>query len=325
MMKNRPRVPDVAETTGMKKSRQPVSDIVELSRWKLSLAVSFSAVTGYLLFSGAESVGGTAAVFHLSGTAVAAGAFLSAVGAFLSAAGVFLLSAGASALNQYTERKSDTLMERTAGRPLPSGRMAPPAALAAAALLLAAGSILLAVCGTVPLLLGATSIILYNVIYTGLKKKTTLAIIPGALVGAVPPLIGYTAAGGAMTDMTIILFALFIFLWQMPHFWLLLLRYGEEYEKAGIKTFHRILSDSTIVRLVMAWITGSSILLWILAAIYMPFSHIAAIMLLVLNVIFILAFARIIGAGLEGPRSRYAFVAFNSFTAIVMLILIFFA
>lgn len=325
MMKNRPRVPDVAETTGMKKSRQPVSDIVELSRWKLSLAVSFSAVTGYLLFSGAESVGGTAAVFHLSGTTVAAGAFLSAVGAFLSAAGVFLLSAGASALNQYTERKSDTLMERTAGRPLPSGRMAPPAALAAAAMLLAAGSILLAVCGTVPLLLGATSIILYNVIYTGLKKKTTLAIIPGALVGAVPPLIGYTAAGGAMTDMTIILFALFMFLWQMPHFWLLLLRYGEEYEKAGIKTFHRILSDSTIVRLVMAWITGSSILLWILAAIYMPFSHIAAIMLLVLNVIFILAFARIIGAGLEGPRSRYAFVAFNSFTAIVMLILIFFA
>ncbi|TNF39523.1 MAG: protoheme IX farnesyltransferase, partial [Bacteroidetes bacterium] len=294
----------------MKIRRQPVSDVVELSRWKLSLAVSFSAVTGYLLFSGAESVGGTAAVFHLSGTTVAAGAFL-------SAAGVFLLSAGASALNQYTERKSDALMERTAGRPLPSGRMAPPAALAAAALLLAAGSILLAVCGTVPLLLGATSIILYNVIYTGLKKKTTLAIIPGALVGAVPPLIGYTAAGGAMTDMTIILFALFMFLWQMPHFWLLLLRYGEEYEKAGIKTFHRILSDSTIVRLVMAWITGSSILLWILAAIYMPFSHIAAIMLLVLNVIFILAFARIIGAGLEGPRSRYAFVAFNSFTAIV--------
>jgi protoheme IX farnesyltransferase len=171
----------------------------------------------------------------------------------------------------------------------------------------------------------ATSKILYNVIYTGLKKKTTLAIIPGALVGAVPPLIGYTAAGGAMTDMAIILFALFMFLWQMPHFWLLLLRYGEEYEKAGIKTFHRILSDSTIVRLVMAWITGSSILLWILAAIYMPFSHIAAIMLLVLNVFFILAFARIIGAGLEGPRSRYAFVAFNSFTAIVMLILIFFA
>lgn len=316
----------------MKIRRQPVSDIVELSRWKLSLAVSFSAVTGYLLFSGAESVGGTASVFHLSGATVAAGAFLSAagaflsaVGAFLSAAGVFLLSAGASALNQYTERKSDALMERTAGRPLPSGRMAPPAALAAAALLLAAGSILLAVCGTVPLLLGATSIILYNVIYTGLKKKTTLAIIPGALVGAVPPLIGYTAAGGAMTDMAIILFALFMFLWQMPHFWLLLLRYGEEYEKAGIKTFHRILSDSTIVRLVMAWITGSSILLWILAAIYMPFSHIAAIMLLVLNVIFILAFARIIGAGLEGPRSRYAFVAFNSFTAIVMLILIFFA
>lgn len=319
-----------------------INDIAELSRWKLSLAVSFSAVTGYLLFTGTGSGEGglsgftssvVAAVTPAGGFAGLAGvagfskvaALIGVAGVAIAAAGVFLLSAGASALNQYTERKSDALMERTAGRPLPSGRMAPPAALAAAALLLAAGSLLLGLCGTVPLLLGANSIILYNLIYTGLKKKTTLAIIPGALVGAVPPLIGYTAAGGAMTDKAIILFALFMFLWQMPHFWLLLLRYGEEYEKAGIKTFHRVLSDSTIVRLVMAWITGSSLLLWILAAIYMPFSHMAAIMLLILNVIFILAFAGIIGAGPDSPRSRFAFVAFNSFTAMVMLILIFFA
>lgn len=309
-----------------------VSDITELSRWKLSLAVAFSAVTGYLLYPGLDFPGGGQSGFILPGHAVTAGGVMVAASGLISAArvsvaavGVYFLAAGASALNQYTERKGDGLMERTGGRPLPSGRMAPPAALAAAVILLAAGSLLLALCGTVPLLLGAASIILYNLIYTGLKKKTTLAIIPGALVGAVPPLIGYTAAGGAMTDEAIILFALFMFLWQMPHFWLLLFRYGEEYEKAGIKTFHRVLSDSTIVRLVMAWITGSSLLLWILAAIYMPFSHMAAIMLLVLNVIFILAFARIIGAGLDGPRSRYAFVAFNSFTAMVMLILIFFA
>jgi protoheme IX farnesyltransferase len=323
-----------------------ISDMAELSRWKLSLAVAFSAVTGYFLYGGLGFDGDGLAGFHLHRHAVgaldsaggalstaggtllvadAAGGAYSAAFILLAAAGVFLLAAGASALNQYTERKSDALMERTANRPLPSGRMAPPAALAASALLIAAGSLLLAMCGTVPLLLGAASIMLYNVIYTGLKKKTTLAIIPGALVGAVPPLIGYTAAGGAMTDMAIILFALFMFLWQMPHFWLLLLRYGEEYETAGIKTFHRVLSDRTIVRLVLGWITGSSLLLWILAAIYMPFSHLAAIMLLALNVIFILAFATIIGAGIYGPRSRYAFLAFNSFTALVMLILIFFA
>lgn len=326
----------------MNRGRQTVNDIAVLSRWKLSLAVSFSAVTGYLLFSGTGY--GEVGLSGLASSAVApvggvdgldAGAGVVGVvpivpvagvaGLAIAAAGVFLLSAGASALNQVTERNSDALMQRTADRPLPSGRMAPPAALAAAALLLAAGSLLLAMCGMMPLLLGAASIILYNIIYTGLKKKTTLAIVPGALVGAVPPLIGYTAAGGAMTDTAIILFALFMFLWQMPHFWLLLLRYGEEYEKAGIKTFHRVLNDSTIVRLVMTWITGSSLLLWVLAAIYIPFSLTAAIILLMLNVIFILAFARIIRAGHDGPRSKYAFLAFNSFTALVMLILILFA
>ena len=282
--------------------RNTVADIAELSRWKLSLAVAFSAVTGYMLFAGEQPRG-----------------------VVIAGAGVFLLSAGASALNQFTERRSDALMERTAGRPLPSGRMAPPAAVVAAVTTLAAGIIVLARGGTWPVLLGALNVILYNLIYTGLKKKTTLAIIPGALVGAVPPLIGYTAAGGAMTDTRILLFALFMFLWQMPHFWLLLVRYGEEYEKAGIKTLHRRMSDTSIIRLIMAWITGSSLLLWILTAIFMPFSGTAAIILLFLNAAFIIAFAGIIRADFADTRSRYAFMAFNSFTALVMVILIAFA
>ena len=104
----------------MKKGgRHTVSDIAELSRWKLSLAVAFSAVTGYMLCAGEEPRG-----------------------VVIAGAGVFLLSAGASALNQFTERRSDALMERTAGRPLPSGRMAPPAAMVAAVILLAAGIVL---------------------------------------------------------------------------------------------------------------------------------------------------------------------------------------
>ena len=287
----------------MKKGgRHTVSDIAELSRWKLSLAVAFSAVTGYMLFAGEEPRG-----------------------VVIAGAGVFLLSAGASALNQFTERRSDALMERTADRPLPSGRMAPPAAMVVALVLLAAGIVVLARGGTWPVLLGALNVILYNLLYTGLKKKTTLAIIPGALVGAVPPLIGYTAAGGAMTDTRILLFALFMFLWQMPHFWLLLARYGEEYEKAGIRTLHRQMDDNSIMRLIMVWITGSSLLLWILTAIFMPFSGTAAMILLLLNAAFIIAFAGIIRGEFTGIRSKYAFVAFNSFTALVMVILIAFA
>lgn len=286
----------------MSTDRLTVAMIAELTKWKLSLAVAFSAMTGYLIYEG-DSGGGLVAVV----------------------AGVFLLSAGAAVLNQYTERKSDALMARTAVRPLPSGRMAPPAAMLVAAGLLAAGIIVLWRGGTWPVLLGVLNVIMYNVIYTGLKKKTAAAIIPGALVGAVPPLIGYTAAGGAMTDGRILLFALFMFLWQMPHFWLLLIRYGEEYEKAGIRTLHSRMSETAIIRLVMGWITGSSLLLWILAAIHNPFSTTAALILLVLNAAFIIAFARIIRAGIQGRSSKYAFIAFNSFSVLVMVILIAFA
>jgi len=273
--------------------------IAELTKWKLSLAVAFSAVTGYLVFAG--DAGGSLIVV---------------------AAGVFLLSSGAAALNQYTERTSDALMTRTAGRPLPSGRMTPVTASMVAVIMLASGSLLLGFSGLVPLMLGLANVILYNVAYTGLKKVTSLAIIPGALVGAVPPLIGYTAAGGGVTDTVIILFALFMFLWQMPHFWLLLVRYGSEYERAGIRTIYGSLSTGKINRLVLVWITGSSLLLWILAGMFLPFEVPVAVLLLVLNVAFIAAFARIIKVPDAEGRSRNAFILINSFSLLIMLILI---
>lgn len=271
----------------------------ELTRWKLSLAVAFSAVTGYLVFAG-----------DVHGSLLPA------------AVGVFLLSAGASALNQYTERMSDALMERTAGRPLPSGRMDPVTAAMVAVLLLLSGSILLGLTGLLPMMLGLVNVFLYNAVYTGLKKVTSLAIIPGALVGAVPPLIGYTAAGGMVTDTIILLFALFMFLWQMPHFWLLLARYGSEYEKAGIRTVYSSLNSDQIRRLVMVWIIGSSLLLWILTAISLPFPAHAAVLLLVLNIVFILLFHKIIQAPEAEQRSKNAFILINSFSLLVMIILI---
>jgi len=273
--------------------------IAELSKWKLSLAVTFSAVTGFLVFAGPAG-GGLIPV----------------------ASGVFLLSSGAAALNQYTERISDAVMARTAGRPLPSGRMTPATAAFVAIILLVSGSLLLGFSGLVPFLLGLANVLLYNVIYTGLKKVTALAIIPGALVGAVPPLIGYTAAGGGVTDTVILLFALFMFLWQIPHFWLLLVRYGSEYEKAGIRTIYGSMSTKQINRLVMLWITGSSVLLWILTGMLLPFKVPVAVLLLVLNIAFIAAFSRIIRVPDPEGRSRNAFLLINSFSLLVMIILI---
>lgn len=283
----------------MPNERMTVAMIAELTKWKLSLAVAFSAVTGYLIFDG-RSESGLVPV----------------------AAGVFLLSSGAAALNQYTERKSDALMERTAGRPLPSGRMTPRRAVPTAVILLLSGSLLLGISGLMPFVLGLANVLLYNVIYTGLKKVTALAIIPGALVGAVPPLIGYTAAGGVVTDTVILLFALFMFLWQIPHFWLLLVRYGIEYEKAGIRTIYGSMSTAQINRLVLLWITGSSILLWILTGLLLTIGVPVAVLLLVLNIAFIAAFSRIIKVPDAGGRSRNAFILINSFSLLIMIILI---
>jgi protoheme IX farnesyltransferase len=148
----------------MSTERLTVAMIAELTKCKLSLVVAFSTVTGYLIFDGG-----------------------SAGGLWPVAAGVFLLSAGAAALNQYTKRISDAVMARTAGRPLPSGRMTSATAASVAIILLVSGSLLLGFSGLVPFLLGLANVLLYNFIYTGLKKVTALAIIPGALVGAVPP------------------------------------------------------------------------------------------------------------------------------------------
>lgn len=282
--------------------------VAELIKWKLSLAVAFSAVTGYLVCDTAAGVG-------LQGLAAGSGLLKVAVG-------VFLLSSGAAALNQYTERKSDALMARTAGRPLPSGRMTPVTAAVLALLFIASGSLVLGFSGFLPLILGLANVFLYNVVYTGLKKVTALAIIPGALVGAVPPLIGYTAAGGVMTDTIILLFALFMFLWQMPHFWLLLVRYGSEYEKAGIRTIYSSMSSAQISRLILFWITGSSLMLWILTGIFMPFPVPVALLLLVLNIAFITAFRWVIKTSDNETIPRTAFTLINSFSLLVMLILI---
>jgi len=273
--------------------------IAELTKWKLSLAVAFSAVTGFLISSERADIG-----------------------LIVVAAGVFLLSSGASALNQYTERDSDALMTRTAGRPLPSGRMTPLTAVVVAVMLLLSGSLLLGFRGPMPFFLGLVNVLLYNAIYTGLKKRTTLAIVPGAIVGAIPPVIGYTAAGGAVTDSVILLFALFMFLWQMPHFWLLLFRYGNEYEKAGIKTLYRTMDGGKIKRLVMIWVIASSLALWILTGILMPLPAVAGALLLVLNIVFILLFGKIISLPETEQRSKHAFILINSFSILVMLVLI---
>jgi protoheme IX farnesyltransferase len=153
-------------------------------------------------------------------------------------AGVTLLAMGAAALNQVKERDIDALMVRTRLRPLPRGEMTPGvASFIGGAFSLAGCTALLSAGGFLPALLGLAALAWYLKVYTPLKRRTPLALPLGALCGAVPPLIGWCMAGGALTDFRIITLTGMFFIWQIPHFWLLQARHADDYRRAGIPLF----------------------------------------------------------------------------------------
>ena len=138
--------------------------------------------------------------------------------------GVFFLAAGTTVLNQIQESKRDGLMTRTKHRPIPAGEISLLSASVVTGLLLACGTLLLSLNGWIPMALGLSNIVFYNLIYTPLKTRSWLAIIPGAVVGAVPPLMGWTSAGFYIFHLHAVFVAIFVFLWQIPHFWLLMIK-----------------------------------------------------------------------------------------------------
>jgi protoheme IX farnesyltransferase len=149
--------------------------------------------------------------------------------------GTTLVAAGTSALNHYVERASDAFMRRTASRPLPTGQLRPIEAVLFGAILVVAGTVYLAfTAGVLASLLGLITCASYLGIYTPLKKRTTLATAIGAIPGAMPPLIGWVAAGGRLDGGAWILFAIMC-LWQFPHFFAIAWMYREDYSRAGIK------------------------------------------------------------------------------------------
>jgi protoheme IX farnesyltransferase len=111
--------------------------------------------------------------------------------------------------------------------------------------------------GILPLSLALLNLFWYNGIYTPLKKKNPLAIIPGSLVGAIPPAVGWVAGGGSIFDSGIIIISFFFFIWQIPHFWLLLLVLDKDYEKAGFPTLTKIFSHTQLARITFIWIIAT--------------------------------------------------------------------
>jgi protoheme IX farnesyltransferase len=174
--------------------------------------------------------------------------------------GVLLLAFGSASLNHFQEKDFDSKMSRTKGRPIPSGRISSVNVLKISLVLILLGSIILILwTNFLALGLGLLNLVWYNFIYTLLKRKSPFAIVPGSLVGAIPPVIGWVAAGGSLVDPQIVIVAFFFFIWQIPHFWLLLLVMDSDYQQAGFPTLTQIFNHSQLSRITFIWIISTAV------------------------------------------------------------------
>jgi len=148
--------------------------------------------------------------------------------------GLYLLSSGSLALNQVQEWKRDQQMPRTSKRPIASGKIKPAAAGILALSFLVAGSELLFEASALAGLLGLATLVLYNGLYVyWWKPKWIFAAIPGALPGALPVTIGYVANSSEIFSRDSVFLFLILFCWQMPHFWVLAIKFKDDYDKGG--------------------------------------------------------------------------------------------
>ena len=180
------------------------------------------------------------------------------------------LSLGASALNQIQERSIDAKMDRTRGRPLPSGKVSLKLAKFFSFGCIALGLLGLSVLSWNLTVLGLLAVLSYNGLYTlWWKPKMAFGAIPGAIPGALPIWMGYVAATDQLWNPAgIYLFAI-LFFWQMPHFWILAVKYSEDYARGGIPTLPVALGNEIAFRHILLWSLGYGGLL-LLAPLFFP-------------------------------------------------------
>jgi protoheme IX farnesyltransferase len=214
----------------------PVSIFLELTKLRISGASTFTAAAGYVAFLRGANAGLVTTLL-----------------------GILLLAMGSSALNEVQEHRLDALMPRTANRPIPRGDLSPVQAAIIAVTMAVAGFLLLLLAHNLTsALLGALALAWYNGFYTPLKRISAFAVVPGSLIGALPPAIGWTAAGGHLTDPSVLALAFVFFIWQVPHFWLLVGLHAEGYEAAGYPTLVTLFGRPRLSRLTFTWTCGTA-------------------------------------------------------------------
>lgn len=272
----------------------------KLGKFTISIPVALTGFLGYFLYQPLLDLNALYTVF-----------------------GIFLLSMGSNALNQIQERHTDARMKRTAGRPIPAGVIS-----VSRAILFATGSALL---GTALLMLtgaplaagiGIFTLLWYNLVYTPLKRITAFAVLPGALIGALPPLIGWTAAGGIPWDMQIITVGFLLFVGQMPHYWLLLLKIGNEFHEAGLPVITSLFDPRQIRNLSFIWIAATGVIVLMLPATPIIQNQIISGVLIIAAVLFLIRMFLLTYRGELIYHWKKAFITVNLFYLLIILVLI---
>jgi len=275
-----------------------VKDFFIVTKFVLSFAVSLSALFAYVMAKGEVGLDMLLVTFA-----------------------VLLVAMGVSTLNQVQEYKSDAKMDRTKNRPIASGRMSPQTGLIIGAVL-----IVLAM-GLIYLLLGFTGInifmfafIWYNAMYTPLKKKSALAVVPGAILGVIPPAVGWLVAGHSLLELEFIALALYFFIWQVPHFWLLVMLFYGDYKEGGYPTAMKLFGQASLQRLTFVWliftIQAGIFLVWV----FQPYAATLVLSILVGIWAFISAF-ELLKESFELKNARSVFWKINAaFLAIIILL-----
>ncbi|KAF0151305.1 MAG: protoheme IX farnesyltransferase [Ignavibacteria bacterium] len=274
---------------------------LELGKVRITFFVSLTTALGYILFSGRIDLG-----------------------IILPTLGIFLIAAGSSCINHFQEQKFDAVMERTKNRPIPSGRIDSLSVMLLGVNVALAGSVVLYYSSNLEsLFLSWLAVFWYNLFYTPLKRKFALAVVPGALIGSIPPIVGWTAAGGNPLDMKILIIALFFFIWQVPHFWLLLLLHNKDYEKAGFPTLTKLFSSLQVSRITFVWIAALAF-----SCLLIPLTNISSkpytpVLLFLLALWLIFESRGILSAYIEKVMLRKAFLRINIFVLLVVLLISF--
>lgn len=237
--------------------------------------------------------------------------------------GILFMSMGSSTFNHVQERNTDRLMERTAARPIPSGKISPRQALLAGALFSLSGIGLLLLTGSVLAAgIGCFTLIWYNAVYTPLKRITPFAVLPGAIIGALPPMIGWTAAGGSLLDPEILLISFFLFIGQMPHYWLLLMKIGDQFKTAGLPVITEIFSRPQLRNLSFIWIFAAAVSVMIFPASGIMHNRIIALVMVGGVILFMIRMFLLSFRGELMAQWRKSFVTVNLFYLYIILILI---